>query len=114
MAAAAAAQQSAAAAATSASKGTANEEEEDEMPELEVAEEAAPVDEGDLDPKEIEMVMHQVRVVLFIVAALCLLVVFQTGCTRAKAVGALKESNGDLINASMCLSVPLHRSYTDM
>lgn len=115
MAAAAAAQQGAAEAATSASKGTANEEEEeDEMPELEAAEEDAPVDEGDLDPKEIEMVIAQVRVVLFIVAALYLLVVFQTGCTRAIAVRALKESNGDLINASMCLSVLLHRYYTDM
>jgi len=71
MAAAAAAQQSAAAAA-SASKGATAEEDDDEMPELEAAEEeAGPADEGDLDPNEIEMVMEQVCIVPFFVAALC-------------------------------------------
>jgi hypothetical protein len=72
IAAAAAAQQSATAAA-SASKGATAEEEEDEMPELEPAEEPGPVDEGDLDPKEIEMVMDQVCIVFYLVAILSLL-----------------------------------------
>ncbi|MEU3315765.1 ubiquitin-like domain-containing protein [Streptomyces sp. NPDC006662] len=42
-----------------------------------------PVDETGIDPKDIELVMAQ------------------TGASRAKAVRALKESGGDLINAIM-------------
>ena len=62
IAAAAAAQQSAAVAAPDSKGDTADD---DEMPGLEPAEEAA-ADEsaGDLDPKEIETVMHQVCRVL--------------------------------------------------
>jgi hypothetical protein len=62
IAAAAAAQQGATTAEAGApdSKEVAADDEDDEMPELEAAEEAGPVDEGDLDPKEIEMVMTQV------------------------------------------------------
>ncbi|KAL5639482.1 hypothetical protein ACGC1H_006205 [Rhizoctonia solani] len=41
------------------------------------------VDESGVDPKDIELVIQQV------------------GCSRAKAVRVLKESNGDLINAIM-------------
>ena len=55
---------------------------EDEIPELEAVEEEGPVDETGVDPKDIELVIQQV------------------GCSRAKAVKVLKESGGDLINAS--------------
>jgi len=114
MAAAAAAQQNAAAAA-SASKGAAAEDDDDEMPELEAAEETGPVDEGDLDPKEIEMVMEQVRIIfIFHCGSYVLTGCFQTGCTRVKAVAALKESGGDLINASMYSAAPFNQSYADM
>ncbi|MER6496710.1 ubiquitin-like domain-containing protein [Streptomyces griseorubiginosus] len=44
------------------------------------------VDETGVDPKDIELVMAQV------------------GCSRAKAVRALKASGGDLINAIMAAS----------
>ena len=44
------------------------------------------VDETGVDLKDIELVMAQV------------------GCSRAKAVRALKESGGDLINAIMAAS----------
>ncbi|MFF9453615.1 ubiquitin-like domain-containing protein [Streptomyces flaveolus] len=43
----------------------------------------ATVDETGVDPKDIELVMAQVN------------------CSRAKAVRALQESGGDLINAIM-------------
>ena len=62
-------------------------EEDDDIPELEAAaEEDGPVDETGVDPKDIDLVMQQV------------------GCSRAKAVRVLKESSGDLINASTCQS----------
>lgn len=48
-------------------------------------EEEEVVDETGVDPKDIELVIQQV------------------GCSRSKAVRVLKESNGDLINASKCL-----------
>ncbi|MCQ9131879.1 ubiquitin-like domain-containing protein [Streptomyces hilarionis] len=44
------------------------------------------IDETGIDPKDIEMVMNQ------------------TGASRAKAVRALQESGGDLINAIMAAS----------
>jgi nascent polypeptide-associated complex subunit alpha len=44
------------------------------------------VDETGVDPKDIDLVMAQVN------------------CSRAKAVRALKESGGDLINAIMAAS----------
>lgn len=56
---------------------------EDDIPELEAVEEEGPVDETGVDPKDIELVIQQV------------------GCSRAKAVKVLKESGGDLINASV-------------
>lgn len=60
-------------------------EDEDDIPELEAAvEEEGPVDETGVEPKDIDLVMQQV------------------GCSRAKAVRVLKESGGDLINASTC------------
>ena len=60
-------------------------EDEDDIPELEAAaEEEGPVDETGVDPKDIDLVVQQV------------------GCSRAKAVRVLKESGGDLINASTC------------
>jgi hypothetical protein len=67
-------------------------EDDDELPDLEpVADSAKKVDEeeddgevseGDVDPKEIELVMNQ------------------TSCSRKKAIKALKDSGGDIINAS--------------
>ena len=70
-----------AAAASNLQKTSGGDEDED-MPELEAAEEEGEVDETGLDPKEIELVMAQVN------------------CSRAKAVKALKENGGDIINAS--------------
>lgn len=64
---------------TAASKAAAPA---DEIPTLEPAEEEGEVDETGVDPKDIELVMAQVN------------------CSRAKAVRVLKESGGDLINAS--------------
>ena len=55
----------------------------DDVPSLEPAEEEeGEIDETGVDPKDIELVMAQVN------------------CSRAKAVRVLKESGGDLINAS--------------
>jgi NACalpha-BTF3-like transcription factor len=65
------------------SSGVAAEgEDDDDIPELEAVEEDGPLDETGVDPKDIELVMAQVN------------------CSRAKAVRTLKESGGDLINAS--------------
>lgn len=68
---------------------------DDDIPELEAVEEEGPVDETGVDPKDIELVIQQV------------------GCSRAKAVKVLKESGGDLINASayaalLCSYYPLN------
>ncbi|CAO1629438.1 unnamed protein product [Jaminaea pallidilutea] len=59
-------------------KKEAEEEEEED--------ESEPIDEEGVDAKDIELVMQQVS------------------CSRRKAVKALKESNGDLINAIMSAS----------
>lgn len=58
---------------------------DDEVPALATPEEEE-VDETGLEPKDIE------------------LVVSQAGCSRAKAVKALKENGGDLVNAIMSLT----------
>ena len=65
-----------------------DDDDDDDIPELEEVQEEGPVDETGVEPKDIELVMQQV------------------GCSRAKAVRVLKESGGDLINASAssCLS----------
>jgi nascent polypeptide-associated complex subunit alpha len=60
---------------------------DDDVPELEAIEDDGPVDETGVDPKDIELVMTQVN------------------CSRAKAVRVLKESGGDLINASMSVFI---------
>ena len=65
-----------------AGAGGDDDDDDDDIPELEEPEEEAPVDETGIDAKDIDLVMQQVN------------------CTRAKAVKALKESGGDLINAS--------------
>jgi NACalpha-BTF3-like transcription factor len=62
-----------------AGKGGDND---DDVPDLEQPEDDGPIDETGVDPKDIERVMNQVN------------------CSRAKAVRVLKESGGDLINAS--------------
>lgn len=62
--------------------GAGDADDDDDIPALEVPEEEGPVDETGIDPKDIELVMQQVN------------------CSRAKAVKALKESGGDIINAS--------------
>jgi NACalpha-BTF3-like transcription factor len=77
--------------ATSLGKG--GDDDDDEMPELEPADDAPKADgdddeddgdvsDGDVDPKEVELVMNQ------------------TSCSRKKAIKALKDSGGDIINAS--------------
>ena len=58
------------------------EDDDDDIPDLEAPEDDGLVDEAGVDPKDIDLVMQQVN------------------CTRAKAVRVLKESGGDLINAS--------------
>lgn len=58
------------------------DDDDDEPPELEEAEEDGALDETGVDAKDIDLVMQQVN------------------CSRAKAVRVLKESGGDLINAS--------------
>ena len=60
----------------------AGDDDDDDIPELEAVEDEGPVDETGIEPKDIELVVQQV------------------GCSRAKAVKALKDSGGDLINAS--------------
>ena len=59
------------------SKKVEDDEEEDEN---------APIDETGVDQKDIDLVMEQVS------------------CSRRKAVKALKENDGDLINAIMSVS----------
>ena len=77
-----AAQQLASSGATMPNLESSGAADDDEVPELEVVEEEGPVEETGVDPKDIELVIQQV------------------GCSRAKAVKVLKESGGDLINAS--------------
>jgi nascent polypeptide-associated complex subunit alpha len=69
-------------AAPSLEQGGDDADDDDDIPELEAPEDDGPVDESGVDPKDIDLVMQQVS------------------CTRAKAVRVLKESGGDLINAS--------------
>lgn len=66
-----------------ADTGASAEEDDDDLPELEAPDDDVDIDETGIDPTDIERVMQQVS------------------CSRAKAVRALKESGGDLINASM-------------
>ncbi|KAL0947046.1 hypothetical protein HGRIS_013189 [Hohenbuehelia grisea] len=61
-------------------------DDDNDIPELEAPEDDGPVDETGIDEKDIDLVMAQVN------------------CSRAKAVRALKESGGDLINAIMAAS----------
>ena len=58
------------------------DDDDDDIPDLEAPEDEGPVDETGVDAKDIDLVMQQVN------------------CTRAKAVRVLKETGGDLINAS--------------
>ena len=76
---------SGAGAAALQSGGDKETEDDDDIPELEAPEDDGPVDETGVDPKDIDLVIQQV------------------GCSRAKAVKVLKESGGDLINASESL-----------
>ena len=84
----AAQQYSAAGATTNIEKagGADDEDDDDDIPELEVPDDDAALDETGVEAKDIELVMAQVN------------------CTRAKAVRALNESGGDLINASASVS----------
>ncbi|KAJ7343609.1 NAC domain-containing protein [Mycena albidolilacea] len=68
--------------------GVAEEEDDDDddIPELEAPDDDAALDETGVEAKDIELVMAQVN------------------CSRAKAVRALKDSGGDLINAIMAAS----------
>ena len=75
-------------------------DDDDDIPDLEAPEDEGPVDETGIDPKDIELVMAQVN------------------CSRAKAVRVLKESGGDLINASAsltaCSSFDLNSYYSSL
>ncbi|KAJ7219153.1 nascent polypeptide-associated complex alpha subunit [Mycena pura] len=84
----AAQQYSAAGATTNIEKagGADDEDDDDDIPELEAPDDDAALDETGVEAKDIELVMAQVN------------------CTRAKAVRALKDSGGDLINAIMAAS----------
>ncbi|KAF7304608.1 NAC-A/B domain-containing protein [Mycena kentingensis (nom. inval.)] len=64
----------------------ADDDDDDDVPELEAADDDGTLDETGVEAKDIELVMAQVN------------------CSRAKAVRALKDSNGDLINAIMAAS----------
>ena len=63
-------------------------DDDDDIPDLEAPDDDGPVDETGVDAKDIDLVMQQVN------------------CTRAKAVRVLKESGGDLINASELKHTP--------
>ncbi|KAL7544820.1 hypothetical protein ACHAWF_008183 [Thalassiosira exigua] len=80
---AAQAQQAAAAAAAQKAPPAASMEPVSEEP---AADEAAPAEEEGVEAKDIELVMSQ------------------AGCSRAKAVKALKENDNDLVNAIMSLT----------
>jgi nascent polypeptide-associated complex subunit alpha len=69
-----------------ADTGAGGDDDDDDLPDLEAPEDDASIDETGVDPKDIELVMQQVS------------------CSRAKAVRVLKESGGDLINASKSFS----------
>lgn len=74
----------------------ADDDDDDDIPDLEAPEEEGPVDETGVEAKDIELVMQQVN------------------CSRAKAVRVLKESGGDLINASASyLQFVLERTMSD-
>lgn len=80
----------AAANATGGDKGTmmpsVQEDDEDDVPELTNEEGGTAVDEDGVEGKDIDLVMSQ------------------ASCPRAKAVAALKENDGDLVNAIMSLT----------
>ncbi|KAJ7940773.1 nascent polypeptide-associated complex alpha subunit [Mycena leptocephala] len=63
-----------------------DDDDDDDIPELEAPDDDAALDETGVEAKDIELVMAQVN------------------CSRAKAVRALKDSGGDLINAIMAAS----------
>jgi len=73
-------------AATLENPGVGGDDDDDDIPDLEAPEDDGPVDETGVDPKDIDLVMTQVN------------------CSRAKAVKALRDSGGDLINAIMAAS----------
>lgn len=72
--------------------GADGDDDDDDIPDLEAPDEEGLVDEAGVDSKDIDLVMAQVN------------------CSRAKAVRVLKESGGDLINASM-YSLTLHLNF---
>jgi nascent polypeptide-associated complex subunit alpha len=76
------------------------DDDEDEIPELEAPDDEGPIDETGVDPKDVDLVMAQVRCLISPASALPHLPSAQVNCSRAKAVRVLKESGGDLINAS--------------
>jgi Transcription factor homologous to NACalpha-BTF3 len=80
--------------------GAGADDDDDDIPELEAPEDDGPIDETGVDQKDVDLVMAQVSVT-YTYAVLCSFVT-QVNCSRAKAVRALKESGGDLINASAC------------
>lgn len=78
-------QQAQAAQQLAAQAGAAVAGEDSDVPKIEEVEDEA-IDESGVDAKDIDLVMGQ------------------AGCSRAKAVKALKENDGDLVNAIMSLT----------
>ena len=75
-------------------------EDDDDIPELEAVDDDGPMDESGVDPKDIDLVMAQVRSYILSVDLTLSNTDMQVSCSRAKAIRVLKESGGDLINAS--------------
>ena len=67
---------------------------DDDTPDSEAPVEGGPMDETGVDPKDIALVMQQ------------------TNCSRVRAVRVLKESEGDLLKASLLISVSPMSSLT--
>lgn len=87
-------------AAVHAAGDGADEEDDDDIPELEAPEDDGPVDETGVDAKDVDLVMAQVCLPSSFLPFPSTTIGPQVNCSRARAVKALKESGGDLINAS--------------
>jgi|ERR1700722_668274 len=78
-------------------------DDDDDIPDLEAPDGDEPVDETGVESKDIDLVMAQVCLWCLVCCLSASSHIVQVGCSRAKAVAVLKESGGDLINASTCV-----------
>jgi len=88
------------AAVHAAGGGADEDDDDDDIPELEAPEDDGPVDETGVEAKDVDLVMTQVRLPPSLITFPSTTIGPQVNCSRAKAVKALKENGGDLINAS--------------